>query len=83
MPQSAIVIFGRADGTERQRLSASQRELQITPADRRTTQRVAAVTPGTRPRLATSWPWAMTTSGARPAIAPSAPAAPAGKSMCA
>ena len=43
--------------------SASQRELAITAEERPRTQRVAAVTPGIRPRLATSWPWAMTTSG--------------------
>ena len=65
------------------RRSASQRELAIRAAARLTIQRVAHCTPGMRPRLATSCPWAITTSGAFAARAASAPAAPAGKRKCA
>jgi hypothetical protein len=53
--------------------------LAITAVERPSTQRVAACTPGMRPRFATSWPWAITTSGAPAARAASAPAAPEGK----
>ena len=77
-PQSAISIFGRAAGIRAQRRSASQLELQITALLRRTTPRVAAVTPGISPRLATSWPCAISTNGALPASDAIAPAAPAG-----
>ncbi len=81
MPQSATVDFARAAGIFSTRRSRSQDELQISASARLTTMRVAALTPGTVPRFATSCPCAITTSGARPAIDANAPAAPAGKSM--
>ena len=63
--------------------SASQREFAITRGGAADHRAGRGGHPGIRPRLATSWPWAMTTSGARAASDAAAPAAPAGKRMCA
>ena len=58
--------------------ASARRRSRRRPAARRS--RVAARTPGIAPMFATSWPWAVTTSGARVA---SAAARPAGTRKCA
>ncbi len=79
-PLETTSVFPRASGTF---VSSSRRrysETQTTAAARRTTKRVAAATPGIAPTLRTSRPWAVTTSGARPA---SAAISPEGTRKCA
>ena len=82
-PQSATSSFAAAAGILSARRVSSQRELAISALAWETIPRVAVSTPLIRPRLATSWPWAMTTNGARETSDANAPAAPAGKRKCA
>ena len=73
-PQSITVVLPAAPGAAASRRSRSQSETAMTDAARRTARRVAPRITRERSAFATSWPWAVRTAGARPAIAPSSPA---------